>query len=65
MAQNEPIIDIVAPDGTRYRAGKKYALGFDGARGEARELYNLTEYKLELVGWTNPKPYEWSGIVPN
>jgi len=46
-----PVIDIIAPDGTRYRAGKKYALGYDGANAEAKELYGLTEWKLETVEW--------------
>lgn len=59
----EPIIDIVTPDGERRRATFKvgdvqYAAGYDAANAEAKAL-GLKEWKLETVGWIEPKPYEW------
>lgn len=52
---SHPIITIVKNDGTEYPAGVKYAQGYDGARGEAREVYGLEdgEYTLRTDGWTS------------
>ena len=49
----EPIIDIVADDGRTFRAGVKYARGFDGAKAEAVEVFGLEPgtFKLKTVDW--------------
>lgn len=53
----EPIIEIIGPDGSIYPAGVKYARGFDGANAEAREVYKLESWRLEVVGWaSNARP---------
>lgn len=50
----EPILKIIAEDGTEYEAGVKYARGYDGANAEAVEVYGLKAgtFKLVCTGWT-------------
>lgn len=51
----EPIIEIVSNDGRTFRAGVKYARGFDGANAEAVEVFGLEAgtFKLKTLGWVN------------